>query len=369
MKIPLLISLLCMQQLDAFNKLEKVYLHKAPVSEELTADPQLEMAKLVFYFHDEPNIQLISSLKGDDGFKHESYLVTSAEIDAACRSKLQAIAKENNAYYRIVCSELKEPERGMKIDLYYEPTKVSCCLDEFDSITNHKGVVFRLVNKTLLDQLALQEKSFIKLASLGKPTVVIDSGHGGPDPGAIGFNGAFEKNVTLQVGLYLAELLKRQGYRIYLTRAQDNAVALDSRTAFINLKKPDLYVSIHANSSSKNVAQGLETFCLEDRLFKHIRGTDQFQEYMQMLYERSNRLGSVIQQHLLAYMGQEGYQLCDGKVHHAVSQLLLGTNVPGVLIEIGYLSNPDEASYLVDASYQQKIAQGICEGITAFFRI
>lgn len=364
MRMLLISVLLCMHQVHAVNKLEKIYLHKAPL-----AQTQLELAKLVFCFSDETNIKLVSTAVQPDGFKHESYMIAADEIDHACKSRLQAMEHEIHPHYRVVCSEQQAPECGVKLDLYYDQSQISCSYDQFDAITNHKGVVFRLINKRLLDQLSLQEKSPIRVASLTRPSIVIDCAHGGKDPGAIGCNGVFEKDITLQVGLSLAHLLKQQHYDAYVTRDNDFTIALDGRTAFINLVKPDLYISIHANSSKKKDVHGLQTFCLDDHLFRHNRVIDSFQQEIQKVYDRSNLLANTVHQHILDHMHKEGYQLFDGKVRHAVAQLLLGTNQPGVLIELGFISHPQESLSLANTQYQQKIAQGICNGITAYFTV
>ena len=363
----ILLSLLIQQQAVA-KQLQKVYLHKAPVVHEFTAPAQLEIAKLVFYFNEQPAMDpLTSSTVEDDGWLHEVYVFSDTGVDGSCQKALKQIAQGKRDHYRISCTEIKEPKLAVKIDLYYNPQQVMCCLDSFDAITNHKGVVFRLVNKALLDQLAQQEKPPIRMASAHHPMVIIDCGHGGKDSGTIGCNGVAEKDVTLQVGLELAHLLQQRNYNTYLTRTSDVIVALDERTSFVNIKKPNLYISLHANSSPSKHIEGLETFCLDNRLFKNQHNPHAlFQKHMSDLYAQSNRLGKLIHQHLLAYMQKCDSPLIDRKVRHSVCQLLLGTNTPGALVEIGYLSHVQEAVRLTSKSHQRKIAQGICNGILAF---
>lgn len=355
-----------MQLLEA-NVLSKAYLHKAPFTHELTAPVQLEIAKLVFYFSEQP---IVHSLSSDDkehaGWKHEVYVFSDAVVDAACRNSLKEIAQTHD-HYRIACTEINEPKKSVKIDLYYNPQEIMCCYDAFDAITNHKGIVFRLVNKTLLNHLAQKEHPLIQMASAHRPMVIIDCGHGGKEPGAIGCNGIAEKDITLAVGLQLEQLLKEKQLSTYLTRSTDATLPLDVRTAFINTKRPDLYISIHANSSVNKSVKGLETFCLSQNLFSPLCDTDStVSAYLKELYTQSNRLGNKIHQHLLVYVNKQEHQLSDRKVRHSVPQLLLGTNTPGALIEIGYLSHVDEAAQLSTKTYQHKIAQGICSGIMAY---
>ncbi len=367
-KIGMVLGFMLIAQQTGAKQLQKVYLHKAPIVQELTTPAQLEMAKLVFYFNEQPAMHALTSSSGiKEGWQHDVYVFSDTDMNGSCKKILQDIAQEKHDYYRVACSEVEGPQAGIKVDLSYDPKHVMCCLDSFDAITNHKGVVFRLVNRSLLDQLAQQEKPLIRMASVHHPMVIIDCGHGGNDTGTVGCNGIAEKDVTLQVGLELAHLLQKRNYKTQLTRMGDTRVALDGRTSLVNTNRPSLYVSLHANSSPAQSVEGLETFCLNSKLFKNQHNQHAlFQKYMSDLYEQSNRLGSLIHQHILTHVNQNKSQLIDRKLRHSVCQLLLGTNTPGALVEIGYLSHQQEAARLIDKSYQRKIAQGICNGIVAF---
>lgn len=358
---------LCITQALYAYQLKKVYLHTAPMaSEAMDTFPQIEVAKLALCFADKPNMHKLASSVTSDNWQHDTYEIIDVDIDHAEKT-LKQIAQENHHYYRIVYAYNKE-QRTMIIDLYYDPACVTCYNDSFDAITHDKGIVFRFINKKLLEGLAKQEKPFIQVASAKKPTVVIDVAHGGRDPGALGCNGIAEKLITLPIGLELAHLLQQSDYIAYLTRDKDVTVSLTDRTSFINRIRPDLYVSIHANSSYHHHIQGLETFCLHQSCFlpQYQEVDVVFRRIMSDLYQQSNRLGEAIHTCILSHMHRQGKFMCDRTLRHAVPQLLLGTNVPGILIEVGYLSNDDEATRLMDTLYQKDIAKGIYNGIIAF---
>jgi N-acetylmuramoyl-L-alanine amidase len=218
----------------------------------------------------------------------------------------------------------------------------------------------------------------LQLASNKKPHVVIDCGHGGTDPGAIGFNAITEKDVTLGVGHSLAHLLKKKGCNVTLTRETDIFVALDKRTEIINTIKPDAYISIHANSAGRSDIHGIETYCLHPNLFTVAQNepSDQSSIIHKLIKKNcsdSYRLAQKVHTDILHHVNQQNVNqqiaLHDRKVKHAVTQLLLGTNSPGILVELGFLTNPQEAQRLSQPDYQQQLAQGMYNGLMAFLHI
>ena len=197
--------------------------------------------------------------------------------------------------------------------------------------------------------------------------IVIDPGHGSKDPGAIGINNIAEKDVTLRVGHLLAARLREKGCDVFLTRDTDLFVSLPMRTLQINELQPDAYISIHANSAVSDTVQGIETYCLHADLFSLFAGVDThamlFKKAVQSRYEKSRQLADLVHARLI--MSLSSYRVQDRKVKYAVSQLLLGTNVPGILVEVGFVTNPVEAVRLANAEYQEKLAHALCEGLLA----
>jgi N-acetylmuramoyl-L-alanine amidase len=178
-------------------------------------------------------------------------------------------------------------------------------------------------------------------------TVVMDAGHGGKDPGAVAAGGLREKDVNLPVTLDIAERLRTAGVKVVLTRRSDRFVELDDRVAITNQTRPDLFVSIHADSSASRLTRGYTVFYPR----RHGPGS------------ASHRAGLCIQRRL-DRVDPRGR----GLKHHPTVNLrvLEKTRYPALLVELGFLSNRDEAALLESISYQSRLAGAISEGILEY---
>ena len=171
----------------------------------------------------------------------------------------------------------------------------------------------------------------------------------------------------------MARLLRARGFRVFLTRTRDATVSIEKRIAKVNrCCSADLLVSVHANSAP-NSACGVETFCSKPSLFfrevsmlnaKHQKIVSQ---YNLNLYKKGASLAQLLQEHVLSSVHNMNSRVVDRGVKHAVPRLLLGTEIPGALIEVGFLSNRTEAVLLKDPNYQFAIAKGVCGAIAAYF--
>lgn len=172
-----------------------------------------------------------------------------------------------------------------------------------------------------------------------KGTIMIDAGHGGHDPGAISCLDYHEKDVTLRVSQYLASLLQQKGFRTILTRDRDVFIELDERCAMANRANPDLFISIHADSCETPSITGYTAYIAPSASWQSRRAA-----------QGLNRT--------LAQTGIEsrGIKTADYRV-------LVNTNCPAVLLEMGYLSNAWEASRLRTSRVQQQVAAAIAQGI------
>ncbi|MBI3874273.1 MAG: N-acetylmuramoyl-L-alanine amidase [Arcobacter sp.] len=220
--------------------------------------------------------------------------------------------------------------------------------------------------------------------------IVIDAGHGGKDSGAIGSNNEYEKDVVLKTAHYLREGLQNLGYIVYLTRDDDTFIELKDRTKIANKKNADLFVSIHANAAPKGKtrdAKGIETYFLSparsDRAKsvaalenkEDIAAMDNFasQDILLTLLNRGKTIASQkmaidIQGHMLYQLRKVyGKDIIDNGVREAPFWVLVGAQMPAVLVEMGYISHPEESQRLMNSQYQQEVANGIVEGITAYF--
>ena len=215
-------------------------------------------------------------------------------------------------------------------------------------------------------------------------TVVIDPGHGGVNVGALGPSGTMEKDVALAIARRLrAELTNSLGVQVFLTRDRDEDVDLDERTAIANNYKADLFVSIHANAFRARGARGSEVYFLsyqasddEARRTAQLEGAaepfgvaDPGSDLALILWdmaqaehlEESSSLATRIQDELSAVTGTEGRG-----VKQAPFRVLVGATMPAVLVEVAFISNPDEEKQLVSDSYQSKIAAALMRGIARY---
>lgn len=178
--------------------------------------------------------------------------------------------------------------------------------------------------------------------------IFVDPGHGGANPGAVG-NDVIESRVNLSVATYLANDLRNMGYDVmmYRTTNDENVISpvaadLRKRAQMANDWGADYFVSIHTNSSVNPAANGFET-------------------YVYRLGSRSAQLAQSIQDTVIAALGMK-----DGGVRQANFSVLRNTNMPAVLVELGYLSNPTEALNLNSPAWQRKIASAIADGINKY---
>lgn len=220
--------------------------------------------------------------------------------------------------------------------------------------------------------------------------IVIDAGHGGKDGGAVGGGGKLlEKNIVLSVALKLGEELKSKGYKVFYTRTSDKFINLRDRTKIANDKKANLFISIHANAAPNankaKTMQGLETFFLSparSERSKEVAAAENKsdleeanffsrQNFLHSLSREkiiaSNRLAIDIQKNLLSKIRSK-YKVVDGAVREAPFWVLVGAqDMPAVLIEIGYITHPEEGKRLASKSYQELLAQGIAAGVDNYF--
>lgn len=214
--------------------------------------------------------------------------------------------------------------------------------------------------------------------------VVIDPGHGGKDPGAIGFSGLKEKDVVLKVAKKVAARLAARGeYEIIMTRDRDKFIPLEERTAIANSRRADLFVSIHANSAPNRKAHGVETYFLslassKDEMRAAARenasSSGQLSDLQAILQdlmqnskiEESSRLAGMVQEQL--YKGLQKYHVADLGVKKAPFVVLIGARMPAILAEIGFISNAQEEKNLRSDRYLDAVAEQIVTGIMRYSR-
>ena len=221
----------------------------------------------------------------------------------------------------------------------------------------------------------------------GIKTIVIDPGHGGKDPGAVGYRHYREKVVVLAIGRYLRDYLKQRGYKVYMTRSDDRFIKLRNRTKYANRKKADLFISIHANAArkKKSKAQGIETYFLSPTrsgrakkvaAMENQADLEDMNFYGKMtflstlnhrLMIQANKLALDIQQSTLLELRKHYKGVKDGGVREGPFWVLVGAAMPSVLIEVGFITHPKEAKRLANKNYEKHFAKGIADGIERYF--
>ena len=220
--------------------------------------------------------------------------------------------------------------------------------------------------------------------------VVIDPGHGGDDPGAIGLRGVFEKDVVLAIAKKLGEILKEKyNIDVIFTRDKDIFIPLEDRTAIANSKKADLFISIHANASRRRNARGIETYFLNwttDEESNRVAARENAVSYKKMKEFQKGDLQMILQDKARDYKNDESRDLAGGiqaslinnlkqdykeifnlGVKWALFYVLVGAEMPSVLIETSFISNREEEKRLSDNKYKEKIAEAIAGGISNYF--
>lgn len=225
--------------------------------------------------------------------------------------------------------------------------------------------------------------SLVRALGLKLGRVVIDPGHGGHDTGTISKSGLMEKDLVLDIALRLGALIEeRLNAEVLYTRKDDTFVPLEARTAFANEQKADLFLSIHANAGVPS-ATGFETYYLSFSTSKwdlevaarenasSERSIHELESLIEKILKKekadeSREFATVVQSALYNNMIKVHRQLRDRGVRRAPFLVLIGANMPSILVEIAFLSNPNEERLLKQESYRQRLAEALCNGVSQY---
>ena len=234
------------------------------------------------------------------------------------------------------------------------------------------------------DKLSLSRQMGLKIK-----TIAIDAGHGGHDPGAIGKSGLKEKTLTLDIAKRLAALVKdRLGCNVIMTRDRDVFIPLEQRPFIAKSKGADLFVSVHVNANRKRKARGVETYIQSltasdreamataarensmstkklselkselDRIFADLAKDDKLEESLQLAH--------AVQGSLVGTMAPIKGHIVNLGVKRAFFYVLINTEMPSILAEVGFISNPDDEKNLKTDSYRQAIAEALYQGVRKY---
>ena len=230
------------------------------------------------------------------------------------------------------------------------------------------------------------QRSLVRALGLKVGRIVIDAGHGGHDSGTLGPGGIQEKDVVLDVALRVGKLLHdKLGAEIVYTRADDTFIPLETRTAIANKAQADLFLSIHANSSSEPSARGVETYYLnftsdpsaletaarENAVSNH--SVHQLSDLVKKItlkdkIDESREFAANVDESLYAGLKAGNPGLKDRGVKKAPFVVLIGAQMPSILAEISFLTNPDDARQLREDAYKQRLAESLVAGVGKYLR-
>ncbi len=227
-----------------------------------------------------------------------------------------------------------------------------------------------------------QAGELLEQLGLTVDTIMIDAGHGGKDPGAQGLYGINEKDINLKFAKELGALLRKRGFKVLYTRTTDVFIPLEKRTALANKNKADLFVSIHCNAHSDQRSSGIETYSLNLASSKRAVGVAarensvdprkisdlQFILTDLMLNSKmreSRDLASSVQNQTVKNIRNK-YSIHDRGIQEAPFYVLMGAKMPSILVELGYITNPEDAKHLKSSAYMRRLTEGLADGIGAY---
>ena len=217
--------------------------------------------------------------------------------------------------------------------------------------------------------------------------IVIDAGHGGHDTGTIGPTGLMEKDLCLDVALRLGKIIQQRlpGAEVVFTRADDTFIPLEERTNIANDVKADLFLSIHANSSRDHAARGIETYYLNLKGSAEAmevaarenassqEGVHELQDLVKRIartekIDESREFAEDIQDSLAKRVEKSGRSIRNRGVRKAPFVVLIGADMPSILTEISFLSNPADEKLLKQPEQRQKMAEGLYQGVVSYLQ-
>ena len=256
---------------------------------------------------------------------------------------------------------------------------------DLDKMTNYKVLTMEDPMRLVIDIYGQKQAASVR------KRIVLDPGHGGHDPGAVGPNNLYEKDVVLDIALKLKKILAHDpNYEVFLTRETDVFIPLEKRTAIANSRKADLFVSIHANASPRRDAKGIETYLLnwtndEEALkvaarenaisLKQMKKMNEGRDVLDIMLsdlkrdnkrDESIKLANFIQKNMIGSLNKNYDHIVDHGVKQALFYVLFGAQMPSVLVEVSFISNPLEEKLLAKDGYRGELAQSIASGINTY---
>ncbi len=255
---------------------------------------------------------------------------------------------------------------------------------ELDRYVRHRSLTLSNPSRVVIDVYGISGETKIEEETKKiKSVIVVDPGHGGRDPGALGLSDVKEKHVTLKVSKFLKLELEKRGFEVAMTRTTDRMVSLEERTAIAQAKGARAFLSIHANAAPSRNVRGIETYYLDRASHKQTlrvaareNGTIpaklnalqttiaglRISENARVSLELAGNLHDAMTQGLHLEHGP----VADLGVKKGPFQVLFLTDIPAVLVEIGFLTNPKDAKLLRNSAYLKSLSTHMARGVDRF---
>jgi len=276
----------------------------------------------------------------------------------------------------------------------FKTYKIFSLKDPFRIVIDVWGVLAEKKTNQQKPSVALKKNGSLPASALAKQLVlgisriIIDPGHGGRDYGAPGYlKGVHEKEIVLQISRRLAKKIQQElECEVFMTRNSDRFLTLEERTAIANTKNADLFISIHTNSHRNRRAFGIETYFLnlatDDEAIRvaaieNATSTKNISDLQNILYDlvqnakinESSRLAGHVQGSMINFLKRKRYSRINDKgVKQAPFYVLLGAQMPAVLVETSFISNPTECKRLINPEYQERLCEAIVRGIKQYIK-
>jgi len=275
---------------------------------------------------------------------------------------------------------------GYKIFHLFDPFRIVIDVQGEETMPGEAASAEKPPEKKVKKEEMQKELSLAKQLGLRVRRIIIDAGHGGKDPGAVGRKGMKEKDIVLKLARILAEKVRDNlDCQPVLTRGTDVFLPLEKRTAMANIEKADLFISLHVNAHRYTNVQGLETYFLnialdEDSMNLAARenatSTKNISDLQVILnglmlntkIHESSRLAEFVHRGLMSEVSGGYKQVKNRGVRQAPFYVLIGAEMPAVLVEIGYITNPVECTRLGSDAYLTRVASGIAAGIGHYMK-
>ncbi len=333
----------------------------------------------------------VARLSDQPGKVEATSVPTSQPISAVVKGRTTSSAEPPRTTPAAPATAAPEPTSSIRLDA---PARATPTTSRLSASTTRRGKKLKPSDGMVVGDPATPARaavptadgqtSLIRALGLKIGRIVIDAGHGGHDSGTLGVDGLEEKDVVLDVALRLGKLLHdRLGAEVIYTRSDDTFIPLETRTAIANKAQADLFLSIHANSSTEPSARGVETYYLNftqqadalavaarenavsdgsiyqlSDLVKKIALKDKIAE--------SREFATDVETSLYGGLQKGNIGLKNRGVKKAPFVVLIGANMPSILAEISFVTNPKDASELRDPDYRERIAESLYRGVARY---